>query len=205
MQFMQEFILIGTHKTNEYYYRPQHEYSCGRCSTLWDVSVAAMKCGDRPRTARLANHKCLHPLYQPSGPIISVISDGVKTYQATPRIETLATPKKRLDGLFRDPIWAVPKGAMQASPSARVLELAKHKRLMEGYQPSRSPVWPVTSAAKKAVASNRMTELSTPIVRETMYHMQFNPDALFVSETAKKAKASARIEELAQPIVRESK
>lgn len=172
---------------------------------MWDVSVATMKCGDRPRTASLANPKCLHPLYQPSGPIISVISDGVKKYQTTPRIETLATPKKRLDGPFRNPIWVVPKGAMQASPSARVLELAKHKRLVEGYQPSRSPIWRVTSAAKKAVASNRMTEMSTPIVRETMDHVQFNPDAFFVSETAKRAKASARIEELAQPIARESK
>lgn len=179
-------------------------YSCGRCSPLWDVSVAAMKCGDRPRTASLATPKCLHPMYQPSGPIISIVSEGVKTYQATPRIEMLATPKKRLGGPFRDPIWVVPKEAMQASPSARVLELAKHKRLVEGYQPPRSAIWRVSCGAKKAVASNRMTELATPIIRETMDLVQFNPDAFFVSETAKKAKASARIEELAQPIVRES-
>ena len=49
-----------------------------------------------------------------------------------------------------------------------------------------------------------MTELATPIIRETMDLVQFNPEAFFVSETAKKAKASARIQELAQPIVRES-
>ena len=161
-----------------------------------------MRCGDRPRTATLATPKSLHPLYQESGPIISIISDGVKTYQATPRIETLATPKQRLGGPFRDPIWVVSKATMQVSPSARVVELAKHKRLVEGYQPSRSPIWRVTSGAKKAVASKRMTELSTPIVRETMDLVQFNPDAFFVSETAKKAKASARVQELAQPIVR---
>ena len=65
-------------------------------------------------------------------------------------------------------------------------------------------IWRVTSGAKKAVASKRMTELSTPIVRETMDLVQFNPDAFFVSENAKKAKASARIQELAQPLVRES-
>lgn len=164
-----------------------------------------MKCGDRPRTANLASPKSLHPLYEPSSPIISIVSEGVKTYQATPRIETLATPKKRLGGPFRDPIWVVSKETMQASPSPRVVELAKHKRLVEGYQPARSAIWRVTSGAKKAVASKRMTELSTPIIRETMDLVQFDPDAFFVSENAKKAKASARIQELAQPTERESK
>ena len=163
-----------------------------------------MKCGERPRTASLAVPKCLHPRYELSCPIISIVSEGAKTYQATPHIETLATPKKRLGGPFRDPIWVVSKETMQASPSPRVLELAKHKRLMEGHQSSRSPIWRVPSAAKKAVASKRMTELSTPIIRETMDLVQFNPDAFFVSETAKKAKASARVQELAQPLVRES-
>ena len=163
-----------------------------------------MKCGDRPRTASLAVPKHLHPQYELSCPIISIISEGVKTYQATPRIETLATPKIRLGGPFRDPIWAVSKETMQASPSPRILELAKHKRLVEGYQSSRGPIWRVSSAAKKAVASNRMSELSTPIIRETMDLVQFNPDAFFVSGTAKKAQASARIQELAQPIVREN-
>ena len=90
-----------------------------------------MKCGDRPRTASLANPKCFHPLYEPSGPIISTISDGVKRYEVTPRMEALSTPKKRLDGPFRDPIWVVSKGTMQASPSPRVLELAKHKRFVD--------------------------------------------------------------------------
>lgn len=49
---------------------------------------------------------------------------------------------------------------------------------------------------------DRMSELSKPIVRDTMDHVQFNPDAFNVSEAAKKAKASARIEDLAQPIKR---
>lgn len=48
----------------------------------------------------------------------------------------------------------------------------------------------------------RMNELARPIVRDTMDHVQFNPEAFNVSEAAKKAKASARIEELAQPITR---
>ena len=50
--------------------------------------------------------------------------------------------------------------------------------------------------------SFRMEELSQPIVRDTMDHVQFNPDAFNVSTAAKQAKASARIEELAQPIQR---
>ena len=179
-------------------------YSCGRCSTLWGVSVAAMKCGDRPRTSSLAIPKSFHPQYEPSHPIIRIITNGIKTYQATPHIESLSTPKKRMGGPFRNPIWVVSKDTMQASPSPRVVELAKHKRLVEGYRSSRSPIWRVSSAAKKAVPSNRMTELSRPIVRETMDLVQFNPDAFFVSKTAKKAKASGRIQELAQPIIREN-
>lgn len=47
-----------------------------------------------------------------------------------------------------------------------------------------------------------MNELATPIVRDTMDHVQFNPDAFKVSEAAKKARVTARIEELSQPIRR---
>ena len=49
-----------------------------------------------------------------------------------------------------------------------------------------------------------MGELATPIIRDTMDHVQFNPDAFKVNEAAKKGIASARIEELAQPIRRGS-
>lgn len=52
------------------------------------------------------------------------------------------------------------------------------------------------------IFSNRLSELAKPIVRDTMDHVQFDPDAFLVSEAAKKAKASSRIEELAQPIQR---
>ena len=44
--------------------------------------------------------------------------------------------------------------------------------------------------------------MAGPIIRETMDHVQFNPDAFKVSEAARKATASARIKELAQPIRR---
>jgi len=52
------------------------------------------------------------------------------------------------------------------------------------------------------VATRRVEELSVPIQRESMDHVQFNPDVFKVSETAKKAKCSTRTEELAQPISR---
>ena len=48
----------------------------------------------------------------------------------------------------------------------------------------------------------RMNELARPIVRESMDHLQFNPEAFSVTEAAKHAKATPRIEELAQPIAR---
>ncbi len=47
-----------------------------------------------------------------------------------------------------------------------------------------------------------MEELAKPIIKVTMDHVQFDPDAFNVSKAATKAKASARIEELAEPIKR---
>jgi hypothetical protein len=47
-----------------------------------------------------------------------------------------------------------------------------------------------------------LTLLTLTVQRESMDHVQFNPDVFKVSETAKKAKCSARIEELALPISR---
>ena len=42
-------------------------------------------------------------------------------------------------------------------------------------------------------------------MRESMDHVQFNPDVFKVSAAAMKAKCSARTEELAQPIVKSYK
>jgi len=70
-------------------------------------------------------------------------------------IDSLAQPKKRPDGPFRDPQWKVAQSALEASASDRLLELARSKRLADGYQPSREVVWRVGTGAKNAVASNR--------------------------------------------------
>ena len=90
----------------------------------------------------------------------------------------------------------------QVNASDRVVELSKAKKLSDGYQSCRNVVWRVNAAAKNATASSRMEELSKPIIRETMDHVQFNPDAFEVSTSAKKYKATGRIEELAKPILR---
>ena len=84
----------------------------------------------------------------------------------------------------------------------RTLELSKSKNLSDKYQPSRDVAWPVTQASLYAVASNRLDELSKPIKRETMDHLQFNPDAFRVSTNALKAKTSKRVDELAEPLER---
>lgn len=98
----------------------------------------------------------------------------------------------------------VSRAAKQASPSDRVGELSKSKKLAEGYAPCRSVLWRVSTGARNAVASTRMEELAKPIIRETMDHVQFNPDAFSVSETARKYRPTPRVEELAKPLQRSS-
>ena len=183
--------------------RPEFQFSCGRSSAIWSVSSFARGCRPRPRTISLSEPKRMHPDYRPGRPTIqSTVSNAARTYSATDHIDCLAAAKKRPVGPFRDPEWEVSKAAKQASPSDRVGELSKAKKLPEGYAPCRSVLWRVTSGAKNAVASTRMEGLAKPIIRETMDHVQFNPDAFNVSETAKKYKASARVEELAKPLQR---
>ena len=69
--------------------------------------------------------------------------------------ESLARPKQRPDGPFRDPEWKVSPSTMQATATDRVTELSKAKKLADGYQPSRDVIWKVGTGAKSAVASNR--------------------------------------------------
>ena len=45
--------------------------------------------------------------------------------------------------------------ALQASPSEKILELSKAKKLAEGYKPSRGPQWKVGKGALNAVTSTR--------------------------------------------------
>ena len=86
--------------------------------------------------------------------------------------------------------------------SARVQELAKPRQTVEGYFPCKEVEWSLSRSTLRAVASERIHNLSNPIIRETMDHVQFNPDAFTVSESARKANPSQRIVELAQPLTR---
>nr|XP_006823181.1 PREDICTED: testicular haploid expressed gene protein-like [Saccoglossus kowalevskii] len=99
-------------------------------------------------------------------------------------------------------MWPVSKSARHAAATSRQMELAKFKGVVDGYLPARTIQWPVTKGAKRAVPTPRMEELSRPIIRATMDHVQFNPDAFTVSEAAKKARCPPRVEELSQPIQR---
>lgn len=92
--------------------------------------------------------------------------------------------------------------AKQATASTRQIELSKPKGVADGFLPARSTLWEVRKSALRAHATSRTHELSKPIERATMDHVQFNPDAFIVSEAAKKARCPPRIEELSQPLNR---
>ncbi|XP_064382009.1 sperm microtubule associated protein 2-like [Halichondria panicea] len=199
---------LARHKTapaGHIEHRPQFVYGCGRTSSIWQSQPRARSWSNpvvRPRTAELARPKQTHSDYRPNRQVETIVSATAMSATPSEYIESLARPKSRPGGPFRDPQWTVPTAALQATPSDRVMDLAKPKRLADGYQLSREVVWRISTGAKNAMASNRLDDLSKPIIRDTMDHVQFNPDAFNVSEAAKKAKASARIEELSQPITR---
>ncbi|XP_022080605.1 testicular haploid expressed gene protein-like isoform X2 [Acanthaster planci] len=182
--------------------RINHALSCGRESPIWQVSAAAKRARDKHSLEALARPKTPHRDYQPPREVETVVSDNAKKAVASPRLESLARPKSRPDGPFRDAKWPVSDLARNATATPRQLELAKPKGLVDGYQPERTVQWEVTRAARRTVATARTVDLSRPIMRATMDHVQFNPDAFIVSEAAKKGRCPPRIEELAQPITR---
>lgn len=170
---------LARHKTAPPDYlkhRPQFEYSCGRSSQIWTTSKAAMSCRPRPRTAELSRSKQTHSDYRPSRQVFTlyigiplckhtrrklfskvqtIVSNAAKTCIASEHTESLAKPKERPDGPFRDPEWKVSVSTLQATASDRVAELSKPKKLSDGYQPCRDVIWKVGVGARNAVASNR--------------------------------------------------
>ncbi|KAL3864484.1 hypothetical protein ACJMK2_006163 [Sinanodonta woodiana] len=182
--------------------RPQFKYSCGRSSPIWAVSRAAQSCGEMPRTETLAKHKEVHPEYIPEKPVIREVTQSALLVSASDRVQQLATPKKRPEGPFREPGWPVTYAAKTASAGTRCLELARAKTIVEGYQLPREVEWPVSRAAKRAVATGRLDELAKPIIRASMDHVQFNPDAFLVKPLALTGAFPPRVEKLARPIER---
>lgn len=180
----------------------QYLYSCGRVSPIWKVSKNAQSAGDRPRTQQLSMPRPPHGDFQPSRQVETIIPPTALSANATERLQYLSTPKKRPEGPFREPEWTISDTAKNANASNRSLELARPKGVVDGYQLPKDEMWPVSRAAKRTSATQRIQELSRPIVRASMDHVQFNPEAFVVKQTALKGVIPRRVEELAQPITR---
>lgn len=179
--------------------RSQFFYSCGRNSPIWTVTQGAKSAGERPRTNQLATHRNPVREFQPARQIETIIPGPALSASASERLQTLATPKNRSEGPFRDPKWPVTPAAKNASAKARSQELARPKGTTDGYMLPKDEMWPISKAAKRATASGRVGELSKPVVRASMDHVQFNPDAFVVKETALKGVIPKRVFDLANP------
>ncbi|CAH1259320.1 THEGL [Branchiostoma lanceolatum] len=188
--------------------RPENEFSCGRVSPIWTVADGAKRCPSRDRSDQLARAKTPHQHYTGNKEVETLVPRPAQLAVATPRVEDLARPKSRPAGLFLDPghpeqsIWKVNGKARTVSATQRLLELSKPKGLADGFVNNREVAWPVSRSARRNQPTERLGQLSIPIIRATMDHVQFDPDAFLVKETAKKARCSQRVEELAQPLVR---
>ena len=203
----ERLLLLAQHKTPPQDFtdtmdRPTNSFSCGRSSPIWQVSEGARTAGLRPHTAVLSSAKRTHSEYKEPRPVQSAVSSAARTHTAGERILDLARAKHRYPEKIRPPQWEVSEMAKTANASSRTIDLSKGKTLSDRYQPSRDVEWPVNQASLFAVASNRLEELAKPIKRETMDHLQFNPDAFKVSSNALKGKASKRLEDLAEPLER---
>ncbi|CAG2206664.1 unnamed protein product [Mytilus edulis] len=182
--------------------RREYLYSCGRNTPIWLVGKGAQSAEDRPRTRQLAEPKQPPKEYEGARQIETIIPKPALKGEPSERTQSLSFPKKRPEGPFRDPVWSVPVSAKNASATERCAELARSKSTPDSYQKPKDEMWPVSKAARRATATPRVDELSKPIVRASMDHVQFNPDAFLVKETALKGVVPKRIETLSRPIDR---
>lgn len=151
---------------------------------------------------QLAGSKRPDPRYQPERSCIWPVSTAAQRTSPSPRVEMLARPKTRQDRLHREPMWRVSSAAMRTVATSRVQELAKPKQTVEGYEHCKEIAQPLPRSVLRATATERIKTLSKPNIRETMDHVQFNPDAFKVSEAALKGRIPDRIADLAQPLTR---
>lgn len=93
--------ILGTHCRSQFF------YSCGRNSPIWTVTQGAKSAGERPRTNQLATHRNPVREFQPARQIETIIPGPALSASASERLQTLATPKNRSEGPFRDPKWPV--------------------------------------------------------------------------------------------------
>ncbi|CAG2206660.1 unnamed protein product [Mytilus edulis] len=186
----------------KYIQQREYLYSCGRNTPIWLVGKGAQSAEDRPRTRQLAEPKQPPKEYEGARQIETIIPKPALKGEPSERTQSLSFPKKRPEGPFRDPVWSVPVSAKNASATERCAELARSKSTPDSYQKPKDEMWPVSKAARRATATPRVDELSKPIVRASMDHVQFNPDAFLVKETALKGVVPKRIETLSRPIDR---
>lgn len=179
--------------------RPGYTLGCGRSSPIWEVSKPAMVAEQRAHTERLAQPKCVHSHYHPPREVQRKATPG----SSRDRTEELAKPKIRRDMLLdKEPQWRVTRATLRAAMTARIGELSVSKKLTDGYQPSRDVEWKVPRAVLKAKATQRVADLASPIIRDTMDHVQFDPLAFQVKTSALKGKVPDRIHNLAEPVIR---
>ncbi|XP_048744397.1 testicular haploid expressed gene protein-like isoform X2 [Ostrea edulis] len=194
--------ILGPEAILKLFPKSQFFYSCGRNSPIWCVTKGAKSAEDRPRTNQLAAHKNPVREFQPARQIETIIPGPALSASASERLQSLAAPKNRPEGPFRHPQWPVTPAAKNASAKARSVELARPKGTTDGYILPKDEVWPISRAAKRASATGRVSELAKPLVRASMDHVQFNPDAFLVKETALKGVIPKRVFDLANPLSR---
>merc|ERR1712050_2426 len=140
-------------------------YSCGRVSPIWPVKNQGNLTEASDRVHSLAEWKKPHRDYLGERQIQTIIPPTALSCRPSARLESLAEPKNRPEGPFREPTWPVSSRARNASPSNRCLELSKAKNVADGYVPNLdNPIWPVSKSARRATATPRINELSVPIV-----------------------------------------
>ncbi|XP_058403125.1 testicular haploid expressed gene protein-like [Diceros bicornis minor] len=160
-----------------------------------------------PRILRLSIAKGINPNYVPPKIIETKISISALSAVATPRIVDLAQPRIKIEGLCYErersemPIRPVSRAALLATPSPRIIALAKAKPLHQDYLPARGAYWPVSYAAIHSKVSPRIEELANPNTRTPVHIVYYDPDVFKVKPAALKAQCSPRIQELAEPVM----
>lgn len=166
------------------------------------MSEPAKNASERPYTERLAHPKKEHHNFRPCRDVQWPVSAGAMRCGSRDRTELLSMPKHRSEGGHRPSTWTIKRGTLFAAASERTHQLAKPKKLPDKFVSNRDVEWKIPRSALRSHTSERIKNMSQPIVRDTMDHLQFNPDAFKVSENAKRAKISRRVDELAEPIQR---
>jgi hypothetical protein len=87
--------------------RPNFLFSCGRSSPIWIIPQSAKEPIENPYLESLSRPKPVHQQYLPCRGVETIIPRSALNARVTDRLATLATPRERPEGPFRDPIWPV--------------------------------------------------------------------------------------------------